>query len=319
MNLRHLPIFTAVGLGLSCAAPLAVAARVTQGQPVAPLTPQFEPGQYVWSPEVSPAGPVVIIISLPEQVLYVYRNGVRIGRSTISSGKPGHRTPTGVFTILQKNVKHISTLYKGASMPYMERLTWGGVAMHAGNLPGYPAAHGCVRLPLDFARQLYAVIITDTKSVPGSTSAPGMLFSATPGGMPPLPPGGVTWKPGKMTTGPVSIIISSADGAAYIYRNGVEIGHAPVGGLPDVAGSYLYSALANIDSEGRHDWFATAIVGNNAPDIKALVKQASVDPQFLASARNLITPGTTLILTDAPVNVSTRSGLGFNILTTASR
>ena len=113
----------------------------------------------------------------------MYRNGVRIGRSTISSGKPGHRTPTGVFTILEKNVKHTSTIYKGASMPYMERLTWGGVAMHAGNLPGYPAAHGCVRLPLDFARQLYAVtnsgtsvIITDTKSVPGSTAAPGLLF-----------------------------------------------------------------------------------------------------------------------------------------------
>ena len=238
MYSRHLPVLIAVGLGLIGVAPLAVAERVTQGEPVAPLTPQFEPGQYVWRPEVSPAGPVVIIISLPEQVLYVYRNGVRIGRSTISSGKPGHRTPTGVFTILQKNVKHTSTIYKGASMPYMERLTWGGVAMHAGNLPGYPAAHGCVRLPLDFARQLYAVtnsgtsvIITDTKSVPGSTAAPGLLFSATPGGMPPLPSGGVTWKPGKMTTGPVSIIISSADGAAYVYRSGVEIGRAPVGGL----------------------------------------------------------------------------------------
>ena len=90
-------------------------------------------------------------------------------------------------------------------------------------------------------------------------------------------------------------------------------------GFEGVAGSYLYSALANIDGEGRHDWFATAIVGNKAPDIKALVKQASVDPQFLANARSLITPGTTLILTDAPVNVSTRSGRGFNILTTASR
>ena len=326
MNPRHVPVFIAVGLGLLCIAPPVVAERVTQGQPVAPLTPQFEPGQYVWRPEVSPAGPVVIVISLPEQVLYVYRNGVRIGRSTISSGKPGHRTPTGVFTILQKNVKHISTLYKGASMPYMERLTWGGVAMHAGNLPGYPAAHGCVRLPLDFARELYAVtnsgtsvIITDTKSVPGSTAAPGLLLSKDPGGMPPLPPGGVSWKPGKITTGPVSIIISSADGAAYVYRNGVEIGHAPVSGLQAIAGSYLYSALANIDREGRHDWFATAIVGRKAPDIKALVKQANVDPQFLASARGLITPGTTLILTDAPVNVSTRSGPGFNILTTASR
>ena len=120
---------------------MARAAEMTKGQPVAPFTPQIKQGEYVWLPEVSPAGPVVLIVNLPEQLLYVYRNGVRIGRSSISSGKPGHRTPTGVFTILQKNVKHVSTIYKGASMPYMERLTWGGVALHAGNVPGYPAAH----------------------------------------------------------------------------------------------------------------------------------------------------------------------------------
>ena len=87
----------------------------------------------MWKPVVSPAGPVVIIVSIPEQTLYVYRNGVRIGRSTVSTGKSGHRTPTGVFTILQKNEKHTSSIYKGASMPYMQRLTWTGVALHAGN------------------------------------------------------------------------------------------------------------------------------------------------------------------------------------------
>src|ERR1700743_3174597 len=96
----------------------------TQGNEQKPLTPELKAGDYVWKPEVSPAGPVVIIVSIPEQKLYVYRNGVRIGRSTISSGKTGHRTPTGVFTILEKNVTHHSSIYKGASMPYMERLTW---------------------------------------------------------------------------------------------------------------------------------------------------------------------------------------------------
>ncbi len=322
MQRRCLIIIASTALGFLLAAPFARAEGMTKGQPVAPFTPQFKPGEYVWHPEISPAGPVVIIISLPEQVLYVYRNGVRIGRSTISSGKAGHRTPTGVFTILEKNVKHTSSIYKSASMPYMERLTWRGVALHAGNLPGYPAAHGCVRLPFDFAQQLYTVtadgttvIINDSKSAPGSTAAPGLLFTATPREI--VPSGGVVWKPEKAPTGPVSIIVSSADAAAYVYRNGVEIGRAPVGGLRRFSGLYIYSALADVDAEGRRDWLSTAIVGDRAPNIKDLVKQVSVDEQFLASSRALITPGTTLILTDAPVSVSTRSGPGFNILTTA--
>ena len=323
MQLRDFTIIIAsTALASLLAAPLACAAGITKGQPIAPFTPQIKPGEYVWHPEISPAGPVVIIVSLPEQVLYVYRNGVRIGRSTVSSGKAGHRTPTGVFTILQKNVKHTSTIYKGASMPYMERLTWGGVALHAGNLPGYPAAHGCVRLPLDFAQQLYTVtsngttvIVTDHKSTPGNTSAPGLLFAAAPSEV--APQGGVIWKPEKAPAGPVSIIVSTADGAAYLYRNGVEIGRAPVGGLSDVKGSHVYSALAKVNDDGQRSWLSTASVAGRAPDIKDLMKKASVDQQFIASARALITPGTTLILTDAPVSVSTRSGPGFNILTTA--
>jgi len=137
MNGRHFLVITVrIALGLLFFAPLASAADMTTGHAVAPFTQEFKAGNYVWNPEISPAGPVIIVISLPEQVLYVYRNGVRIGRSTISSGKARHHTPTGVFTILQKKVKHSSSIFKGASMPYMERLTWGGVAMHAGNLPG---------------------------------------------------------------------------------------------------------------------------------------------------------------------------------------
>jgi hypothetical protein len=323
MDRRHLIITTTAGLGSLLAAPLAFAAGFTQGQLVAPFTPQFKPGEYVWHPEVSPAGPVVIIVSLPEQLLYVYRNGVRIGRSSISSGRAGRQTPTGVFTILEKHEKHASSIYKGASMPYMERVTWGGVALHAGNLPGYPASHGCVRLPLDFAQQLYTVtskgttvIITDNKTAPGSTTAPGLLFTATPGEV--APSGGVVWRPEKAPEGPVSIIISSADGMVYVYRNGIEIGRAPVGGLPGLTGSYVYSALAEVDAEGRHDWLSTASIGGRPPNIKDLVKQVRVDQQFLTVTRDLITPGANLILTDAPVSVSTRSGAGFNILTTSA-
>lgn len=318
-----LTIFASAWLFSLFPSSLVHATDITKGRQLAPLTPQIKSGDYVWLPEVSPSGPVVIIVSLSEQVLYVYRNGVRIGRSSISSGKAGRHTPTGVFTILEKNVTHTSSIFKGASMPYMERLTWGGVAIHAGNLPGYPASHGCVRMPLDFARKLYtvtsdgtSVIITDGKSAPRSTAAPGLLFSTTPGEI--SPPGGIIWNPEKASKGPVSIIVSSADGATYVYRNGVEIGRAPVGKLRSFTGSYVYSALADVGADGRHDWLSTASVGGRAPNIKDLVKKASIDQQFRAHVHALITPGTTLILTDTAVSVSTRSGSGFNILTTAA-
>jgi len=323
MQLRHFLTVTAATVSCSLLiVPLAGAAGMTKGTPVAPFTPELKPGDYVWRPEMSPAGPVVIVVSLSEQLLYVYRNGIRIGRTSVSSGKPGHKTPTGVFTVLQKNVKHTSTIYRGASMPYMERLTWGGVAIHAGNLPGYPAAHGCVRLPLDFAKQLYTVtqdgttvIVTNQKSEPDTTPALGLLFAATPGEA--AAKGGVVWNPAKAPTGPVSIILSATNGAAFVYRDGVEIGRAPVAGLRGFTGSYVYSALNKVDADGRRNWLSMASVGGRPPDLKAVVKQAEVDPQFVAKVRALITPGTTLILTDAPVSVSTRSGSGFNILTTA--
>src|ERR1700694_3024200 len=77
-----------------------------KGRAVKPFTPELKPGDYAWHPEVSPAGPVVVFVSLPDQVLYVYRNGVRIGRSTVSTGKSGNPTPTGAFTVLQKKVHH---------------------------------------------------------------------------------------------------------------------------------------------------------------------------------------------------------------------
>lgn len=129
------------------------------------------PGEYLWTPEASPAGSLVIVVSLPEQRAHVYRNGIRIGVSTISSGKPGKETPTGVFPILQKREVHHSNLYDGAPMPYMQRLTWDGIALHAGRIPGYPASHGCVRLPKAFAKILFeqtehggTVVIADESS-----------------------------------------------------------------------------------------------------------------------------------------------------------
>lgn len=122
----------------------------------------MKPGDFMWfdDPALMPAsysaaGPISIVISIPAQRAFVYRDGVLIAVSTVSTGSPGRDTPTGEYTILQKQVFHRSNLYSNAPMPFMQRLTWDGIALHSGHLPGYPASHGCIRLPNAFARQLY--------------------------------------------------------------------------------------------------------------------------------------------------------------------
>ena len=121
----------------------------------------LKPGQFVWVTQAIYEGPMKIVIVLDIQRIYVFQNDKLIGFSTISSGKKGKETPTGFFNILQKNVDHKSNLYSDAPMPFMQRLTWDGIAMHGGYLPGYPASHGCIRLPLAFAKALFGVTRLD--------------------------------------------------------------------------------------------------------------------------------------------------------------
>jgi hypothetical protein len=115
----------------------------------------LKPGQFVWEPRDSYDGPMKIVVVLDIQRIYVFQNDKLLGFSTISSGKKGKETPTGYFNILQKNIDHKSNLYSNAPMPFMQRLTWDGIAMHGGQLPGYPASHGCIRLPHPFAKALF--------------------------------------------------------------------------------------------------------------------------------------------------------------------
>ena len=119
----------------------------------------LKPGQFVWVAQDAYEGPMKIVIVLDIQRMYVFQNDKLIGFSTISSGKKGKETPTGIFNILQKNVDHKSNLYSNAPMPYMQRLTWDGIAIHGGHLPGYPASHGCIRLPHPFAKALFGVTL----------------------------------------------------------------------------------------------------------------------------------------------------------------
>ena len=107
--------------------------------------------------EVQKQDPLHFLVSLDEQRIDVYRGSELIETSPISSGKRGNSTPTGVFSILEKRRKHFSNLYDNAPMPFMQRLTWSGIALHQGKLPGYPASHGCIRLPRSFAKSIFGM------------------------------------------------------------------------------------------------------------------------------------------------------------------
>jgi lipoprotein-anchoring transpeptidase ErfK/SrfK len=121
----------------------------------------LKPGQYVWEKRANDAKDLRIIAVIDIQRIYIFDGDTLVAFSTISSGKKGHATPTGAFKILQKNVDHKSNIYSNAPMPYMQRLTWDGIALHAGHIPGYAASHGCLRLPLPFAKALFGVTKMD--------------------------------------------------------------------------------------------------------------------------------------------------------------
>ncbi|MBB4098209.1 L,D-transpeptidase family protein [Sphingomonas kyeonggiensis] len=144
------------------AIPAAAQVAASDTMQVAPSS--LRNGQWAWyeAPRLIQAStsdwdPVSIVVSIPDQRAYVYRGGRLVGASTVSTGSDGRETPVGAFTILQKKVFHRSNLYSNAPMPFMQRLTWDGIALHAGRLPGYPASHGCIRFPAAFAKQLYAL------------------------------------------------------------------------------------------------------------------------------------------------------------------
>ncbi len=126
-----------------------------------------------------PQGPLIIAISIDKQKVRVYDSRGLFAESSVSTGMKGHSTPMGVFSIIQKHKFHHSNIYSGAPMPYMQRITWSGVAMHAGVLPGYPASHGCIRMPMAFAMKMWnwtrmgaRVVVTPGEITPANFAHP---------------------------------------------------------------------------------------------------------------------------------------------------
>lgn len=299
-----------------------------------PETQKLKPGEFTWNPERSTSGPVVVVVNLPDQEARVYRNGLLIGRSSVSTGKPGHETPTGVFHILEKNKKHFSSTYNNAPMPFQERVTWGGIALHAGKLPGYPASHGCVRLPLKFSALLYdvtsngsTVVIADDHSAPQETARPGLMLSAiAPDGEPEnLPEGKSFWQPERATEGPVSILVSYADRIAYVTRNGVAIGRSPIQikdpqqplppGVFVVLDGYSQEKSAVMPDQPAHRWMAVGLPAKDGKvEFRDEAERIRMPEEFARSVYNLLSPGTTLMITDLPATRQTTTARDFTVM-----
>lgn len=124
---------------------------------------QLESGGYMWNPSLAPDGSMSMVVDLTTQRAFVYRGGTLIGVTMIASGKRGYETPRGTFTVLEKERYHHSNKYDNAPMPFMQRLTWFGLALHGGHPHGRPASHGCIRLPMGFAAALFG---EDTQGMP---------------------------------------------------------------------------------------------------------------------------------------------------------
>ncbi len=300
----------------------------------------LRPGQFIWEGDAVPSGPMVVVVSLPEQRAYVYRNGIRIGTTTVSTGKPGHGTPTGIFLVLQKDKDHHSKKYNNAAMPYTERLTWDGIALHAGGLPGYPSSHGCVHLPSEFARRLFeispmgmTVVIANAQSKPADVVHPAALAPVDPktGKEVEVPrlsaDEAFRWEPEKSTDGPLSIVISGADRRVLVYRNGVEIGRAKlVVSQPEVPlGTHAF-VMQEGQGEGTsvfqkgapaHRWIAVGLPGHAGEDKQPLdpsqADRVRMPPEFAKSIYAILSPGTTLLVTDAPVLEQT-TGVALNVM-----
>lgn len=245
---------------------------------------------------------MLFIVNLKTQRATLYRNGVPIAATTVSTGRPGRETPTGIFTILQKHVVHHSSKYDNAPMPYMERLTWKGVALHAGHLPGYPASHGCIRMPAGFAKLLYGVsslgmtvVIANVPAAPRVAPTPALL-SIEPSAV--RSEAGMSWTPEKAPRGPVSVIVSSSDRRAVVLRNGAIIGAAPVTINMPVTGTFAY-ALKSVDSSGQH-WVRIALSGagrGNQEVPRDEWQKFTVPDVFKKAVAAIVEPGMTIVVT----------------------
>ncbi|WP_106205794.1 L,D-transpeptidase [Aliiruegeria haliotis] len=325
---RRSALTGALGLGLATALPL----RANQGEEELIFNADnLLPGEFTWHPERSPTGAVAVIVSLPEQLVHVYRNGVRIAVSTCSTGKKGHRTPTGVFTVLQKDKDHRSSTYNSAPMPNMNRLTWDGIALHAGHLPGYPASHGCVRLPFAFSERLWTVthygtpvIIAGARNDPWELVHPGLLLDGSAEADLSVAVDALAAKkhPSDWTEAeaqPVTtVLVTSADRRVVLIENGEELadGELTIEG-PATLGEHVFLLQHPGAGDDALVWHGLTHHPDPAAPLAQetrLLDRIRAPKAFTAQMQARMHPGMTLIVSDLPSTPDRRSGKDFVIM-----
>jgi hypothetical protein len=323
----------------------------------------------------APNGPLQIIISITDQRISVYDNGALIARSSVSTGIPRHPTPLGVFSVISKERWHRSNLYSGAPMPYMQRITQSGIALHAGILPGYPASHGCIRLKNDFAIKLWhltkrgarVIIARDdirpvevanphlfeskpqaASSLPESRSATtDSAVMAVPVARPPITPNAdaqqVTDLQGRSTPAvddvvPTSVFVSRKLGKLFVRR-----GFTPLFDIPvrikdpeESLGTHVFTVMASQNEGARFRWMVVSmpekstqapLAAKRRPPGKhmAEITPAAVSPDkanaaldrieipqdLVARISQLLTAGSSLILSDYGLSKETRNDTDF--------
>ncbi len=250
-----------------------------------------------------PTGPLQIMVSLQQQRLTVFSAGVPVASAAVSSGQTGFETPSGIYSILQKNRYHESNIYSGAPMPFMQRITWSGIALHEGSLPGYPASHGCIRLPGAFAQTLFGmtkvgarVIVSrdpltprpfahDKLFKPHSPATPiavaqlsgrdGAASSQETGGvnffintaaaMPMLPDRSLS-SAKTVDDGQVAILISRQSGKIYIRRNFQPVfeGAIDIQDADLPLGTHLFTAVGLSGDRSQLIWNVVTFPSNDA-------------------------------------------------------
>ncbi|HSI10457.1 MAG TPA: L,D-transpeptidase family protein [Chthoniobacter sp.] len=314
MKLFTIAIFSAL-LAVSHAAELP--ATDLPGSPTGRPTGSLKPGEYWWNEHLSPSGPVVVLVSIPLQVLHVYRNGVLVGRSTVTVSSSAAATSGGVYTVIQRTQPQS----KNAAAPTTQRLTSSGITGHVADMPGTPASKGSLRMPHDFAQLLYGLtsrsattIVVGNGKTPSAhlASDPGVLLAPTDFTAPnvaPLEPGKYDWHPNRREEGPISIVISSADRALYVFRNGNAIGRAAVqisgsAGL----GSHVFTLLSKTTGKASRlapdreaaRWMCVTSRGPSV-DAKDIAARLHFSPDFAHKLYDTLSTGATIVVTDLPL------------------
>ena len=320
----------------------------------------------------APKGPLEVIISIADQRISLYENGALIARSSVSTGVPGHPTPLGVFSVLSKEKWHRSNIYSAAPMPFMQRITWSGIALHAGDLPGYPASHGCIRLTNDFAVRLWhltkrgtrviiaredvrpveitnpqlfvpkarvgsalpesgtATLASNDSVTAATTHAP--LMSNTDEGAKASDPASAGVRAQKVV--PISVFVSRQLSRLFVRRGFTPLFDAPVEiqNLAEPMGTHVFSAMEFQNEGAAMRWTVVSMPEKSSspnqgnpprlhkeppmPDkANAVLERIDIPQDVVDRISELLTPGSSLIISDHGISHETGRDTDFIVLT----